>query len=145
MNARELIVFLKDFKCLNKVSICISDINGLPATVVNHYPQLFIINPGKHWLCVFFYDSTKAEYFDSLGKCVEFYGTNLAKFISNNAKDCFSIQRQLQSNTSDICGLYVVCFVVMKVCYQFSIKNFNDMFTDNVFENDQFIKMFFSK
>lgn len=144
MNAKQLVKLLQDYECLKKVFICISDINRLPTDVMDHYPQLYIINPGKHWVCVIFYDSSKAKYFDSLGKPTAFYGNDLVKFIDNNSRKCSYIHRQLQSNTSDICGLYVIFFAGMKLCYHMSIKNFLDMFTENVYENDQFIKLYFS-
>ena len=50
MNAEQLSILLSDYECLKKVSIRITDVNNLPAFVTGQYPQLFIVNPGKHWI-----------------------------------------------------------------------------------------------
>lgn len=142
MNAEQLSILLSDYECLKKVSIRIIDINNLPSFVTGQYPQLFIINPGKHWVCIIFYSPSKAEYFDSLGKPVEFYGSNLSKFIDDNSSNCTFIQRQLQSNISNVCGLYVVFFALMRLCCKMSMKQVYDMFTENVHENDQLVKLY---
>lgn len=145
MNGKQLTKLLTDYECLKKTFIHIIDLNNLHDIVQNHYPQVYIIKPGKHWICVIFYNSIEAEYFDSLGKQVNFYGTRLVNFITNNSQRCTSIQRQTQANTSNICGLYVVFFVTMRLCFKMSLENVYDMLSVNRHENDRFVKLYFLK
>lgn len=144
MNGEQLWTLLTNYDCLKKTFIHITSIDNLPDLVKSQYPQLFIINPGRHWICVIFHSSSKAEYFDSLGKPPEFYGSSLSKFIDNNSRTCIYLQRQLQSNTSNICGLYVAFFVLMRICFQISLKKMYEIYKGNLYQNDQFIKLYFT-
>jgi hypothetical protein len=47
---------------------------------------------------------------------------------------------------SDICGLYVVFFALMRICFQIPIDNiymYDMFFSKNVNVNDEFVKSYF--
>ena len=141
MNTEQLSKLIRNSKCLNETLIDITAINVLPTVRIRPFPQLYIINtdpfpnPGKHWVCVVFYNASKADYFASLGKHPEAYSRNLKRFIiENSSNKCTFIPKQIQSNSSDICGLYVVFFAMMRICFHIP--------TDNVYDMVFFLKMF---
>lgn len=151
MNTEQLSKLLRKLKCLKETVVDITAINALPDMIVRNFPQLYIINtdpfpnPGKHWVCVIFYNSSRTDYFDSLGKAPEEYSRNLRGFIDKNSHNkCRFIPRQIQSNSSDICGLYVVFFALMRICFHIPIDNIYDMFfSENVNVNDDFVESYF--
>ena len=148
MNTIQLNSMLNDFDCLKGTIIQITAVNTLPQVITNSFPQIFIVNSdpypnsGKHWVCVIFYSSSKSEYFDSLGKPPDFYGRNLQSFIDRNSRKCTFILKRLQATSSDTCGLYVIFFVLMRLCFHVSLQNLYDMFDRNFEQNDDFVKMY---
>ncbi|CAG2238520.1 unnamed protein product [Mytilus edulis] len=117
------------YECLRNMVIEITAINVLPEHTPSLYPQLYIVNtdplpnPGKHWLCVILYNYGQLDYFDSLGRPAEYYGADLHDFLERNGQNHNYVQRRLQSLQSDLCGLYVVYFAVMRLCLHLSIKD----------------------
>lgn len=67
------------------------------------------------------------------------------KFIEDNSKnECTFIQKKIQSNSSDTCGLYVVFFALMRICFNNSVDSIYDMFfTENLSVNDDFVSSYF--
>lgn len=151
MNADQLFNLLRKFKCLNETLVNITAVNALPVKVIKHFPQLRIINtdpiqnPGKHRICVIFHDTSNSDFYDSLGKSPKFYSEKLMKFIEDNSKnECTFIQKKIQSNSSDTCGLYVVFFALMRICFNNSVDSIYDMFfTENLSVNDDFVSSYF--
>ena len=130
MNVEQLFHFIDRFKCLKGVQIQITAVNIVPPKIANSFPQVYIINtdpipnPGKHWICIIFHNTTNIDYFDSLGNSPPFYSGDLITFIDNNSREGYNfIQKQIQSNSSDICGLYVVFFILMRICFKMSVEN----------------------
>ena len=123
MNTDQLKNIILSIHCLRNYHVEICAINTLPNVTTKKYPQIYIINtdplpnPGEHWICVLFLDGSSSEYFDSLGKPAYFYGDTIQKFISENSKKCFHILKQLQSSTSDVCGQYVLFFLLIRIFY----------------------------
>lgn len=124
MNTEQLKGMLNRYKCLRDTCVEITAINVLPKDVPPIYPQLYIVNtdplpnPGKHWVCVILYNYDKIDYFDSLGRPAEYYGVDLQNFLHRNGQKPNFIQRRLQSAKSDLCGLYVIYFAVMRLIFQ---------------------------
>ena len=153
MNTDQLKGMLNRYKCLRNILIDITAINVLPKRTPSIYPQLYIINtdplpnPGKHWVCVILYNYGQLDYFDSLGNPAQYYGNDLHNFFKRNGqKHNNSVQRRIQSLYSDLCGLYVVYFAVMRLCLHFSIRDIYQSFHINDFkQNDKFIYMYFSQ
>lgn len=147
MNAEQLSNLLQRFKCLNETIVNITAVNAVPNKIVKIFPQLYIINtdpipnPGKYWICVIFHDTLNTDYFDSLGNSPRFYSSELIKFIEDNSRNGYKfIKKSIQSSSSDICGLYVVFFALMRICFNIPVENIYDMyFTENLFENDAFV------
>ena len=81
--------------------------------------QLIICNtdpshkPGKHWV-FFFFGENSADFFDSLGTDISFYGTEFISFIekfSKNFKQCIG---RLQPNNTSVCGFYCLFYAYHK-------------------------------
>lgn len=150
MNTDELRRVISSLHCLNKCHVEICALNTLPKTTTNRYPQVYIINtdpiplPGEHWISVLMLDTMSSEYFDSLGKPAEFYGDSIQKFISENSQRCFYILQSLQDPNSDVCGQYVLFFILMRVCLSVSMKKMYEMFGDNLKDNDYFMTSYLS-
>ena len=67
-------------------------------------------------------------------------------FLERNGQKHNYVQRRIQSFQSDLFGLYVVYFAVMRLCLYFSIRDIYQSFHVNDFkQNDKFIYMYFSK
>lgn len=150
MNTEQLKKTLFDYECMRKTFIEITAINALPKELPSTYPQLYVVNtdpllnPGKHWVCVIFFNRHKSEYFDSLGRPPRFYGESLQTFITRNSRESTFIQRRLQSKTSSLCGFYVIFFAVMRICFRMSIEDVFSVFTsEDPDQNDRFISMYF--
>lgn len=65
-----------------------------------------------------------------------FYSRELIKFIEDNSRNGYKfIKKSIQSSSSDICGLYVVFFALMRICFNIPVENIYDMyFTENLFK-----------
>lgn len=82
---------------------------------IKEKPELIICNtdpsnkPGQHWVLFFFYDDT-VDFFDSLGKDMEYYGDEFVNFAKRfSSKFQVSAVRTQPKNTS-ICGQYCLYF-----------------------------------
>ena len=119
MNTGQLKHIISTIHCIRNYHVEICAIKTLPNVTHRRYPQIYIINtdpiprPGEHWICLLFLDKLSSEYFDSLGKPINFYGESIQSFIVENSKTCNYISKQLQSNKSDICGQYVLFFSLL--------------------------------
>lgn len=141
------------YRCLRNIFYEITAINALPEFAPSIYPQLYIINtdplpnPGKHWVCVILYEYGQLDYFDSLGRPAEYYGADLYNFLERNGrKNRNSMPRRIQSYQSDICGLYVMYFAVMRLCLHSSIRDiYNGFHPSDSNQNDRYICMYFSE
>jgi len=148
MNTEQIKEMFASNDCLRNTFNTICAKNTLPENVISHYPQIFIINtdplpnPGKHWICVILLDRSSSEYFDSVGDPENYHDEHLQRFIKANSHKCTHILQQLQSSTSDICGLYVIFFVVMRICYQIPMQEIYHMFGLDLKQNDKFVATF---
>lgn len=112
MNTLQLQAILNDFyrSKRQRPDIEITAVNKLPFKIRDKFPQTFIVNtdpfpnPGKHWICVIFYNSSKSEYFDSLGKAPNIYKYDLQD-LDRNSRNCHMVLQTIPSNGSVICGL----------------------------------------
>ena len=78
-------------------------------------PELIICNtdpsnkPGQHWVLFFFHNDT-VDFFDSLGKNMEYYGEEFINFAKRfSSKFQISLMRTQPKNTS-LCGQYCLYF-----------------------------------
>ena len=148
MNTDELQSFIDTHSCLREYVRGVYAINTLP-TYVTIYPSAFIVNtdpipnPGKHWVLVIFHSPWKADYFDSFGRKPSYSG--LGGFISKNSSSVHYVENQLQSKTSDYCGLYVLFVLIMILCKHISLDCIYSFFTNDVINNDHFVHNFISE
>ena len=78
-------------------------------------PELIICNtdpsnkPGQHWVLFFFYSDT-VDFFDSLGRRMEYYGDQFVNFAKKfSSKFQISLVKTQPKNTS-LCGHYCLYF-----------------------------------
>jgi hypothetical protein len=80
---------------------------------VSAFPSGFIANTdihsanGRHWCAFYFPDrGREAEFFDSYGENPAHNSDYFAKWLDKHALHVQWSGRQIQSNYSDVCGLY---------------------------------------
>lgn len=100
--------------------------------------------PGKHWYCIVKINSTTLECFDSLGIDTEKKLFLESSFNHKNIRKIKFNVTQLQSSTSDTCGLFVLYFIVNR--YHNQDLNFSDLvneiFMKNIEYNETVVKQF---
>ena len=83
-------------------------------------PELIICNtdpsnkPGQHWV-LFFFNNDTVDFFDSLGKNMEYYGEEFVNFAKRfSSKFQISLMRTQPKNTS-LCGQILPVLCIQKV------------------------------
>ena len=76
--------------------------------VVNTYPSM---QPGKHWICMFFDESGHGEFFYSFG---QYPSRAFERYMNDYCTAWTYNNKQLQSLISRFCGHYVIWFCVFK-------------------------------
>ena len=89
----------------------------LPKILESWQPLVIVVNtdpsmqPGKHWICMFFDECGHGEFFDSFGQ----YPARVFERYMNKYCSVWSYNnKQLQSLISRFCGHYVIWFCVFK-------------------------------
>ena len=145
MNSVQLQNFIDHHPCLKKYVRGVYAINTLPE-YVTIYPSAYIVNtdpiplPGEHWVLIIIHSPYRSEFFDSLGHSAAYYGFH--EFIHRNSTHVRCIEKQLQSNESDFCGLYVLFCLIMLFCNGFSLVEVYRTFTNDVKLNDHIVYNF---
>jgi len=89
---------------------------------LTHFPCAFISNTdssrgiGKHWVAFYFISPDHLEFFDSLGRNYLDYGFDKFCSMYPNLESVSFNNRQLQSNTSILCGYYCLYFIIYRSC-----------------------------
>ena len=108
-------------------------------------PTAFIFNtqgcklPGAHWVCVHVDKNGDGWYFDSYGN-----PPLVPDHINRLRKNCKSLRwntKQLQSETSDVCGQFCLMFL-HHMSKGKSIENFHELFSTNLKKNDAIARSF---
>ena len=121
--------------------------NTLPQCVTQ-YPSAFIVNtqplpmPGEHWVAIIMRSPSQAEFFDSLGKSPADYNQDIQKFLTLNSVQCNFKSIRLQPRNSDLCGLYVLVFLIARLCFKNSLNHVYALFSKDIQSNDDFVKRF---
>lgn len=97
--------------------------------------------PGEHWVSMYVDRAGKGWYFDSYGlpPIIPQHITMLrrnCKFFRYNVK-------QLQSDSSDVCGQFCIVFLHFMSC-GFGVARFNNIFSDNMRENDRIVREYYN-
>lgn len=146
MNSNQLLEFVHREPILNRFVKGVYASNTLPE-VVTPYPSAFIINtqplpfPGEHWVAVIIHSSSEADFFDSLGKPPENY-KEIENFIYKNSSHCNFKCKRLQPSYSDLCGLYVLVYLISRLCFKMSLSRVYGLFPSNIQLNDDFVRSF---
>lgn len=102
----------------------------------------YIINTNNHWIFTCFEPvSQTAYFFDSFAKSPEYWGTEIASWISDTGFNLICNQDVLQRDQSPFCGLFVIfCF------YMFargeSLEGISRRFSSDLQENDKMVCTF---
>lgn len=143
MNSKQLLSFVQNEPVLKRLVHGVYASNTVP-TVVTSYQSAFIINthplplPGGHWFAVIIHSSSEADFFDSLGKppgnCHE-----IENFIYKQSKHCNFKCKQLQPSYSDLFGVYVLVFLISRLCLRILLLRVYALFLSNMQQNDNFV------
>lgn len=149
MQSSELIDFINLFPSLAEYFKGICSISTIPKYLkINHF---LIVNtepahlPGEHWFCLIKRKS-QFEYFDSLGvttRKLDILKENL--YLRKNIEIKFN-ETAVQSNDSISCGKFVLYFIVQRM-FNLDLSYMtllNDIFSENVEENERIIQKFFA-
>lgn len=131
------------------VTVCASD--QLPDTL-SSLPTGFIVNtddhskPGTHW-CAFYLDHKgNCEFFDSYGNSPEHYNDYLWNFSRQSiSKTVVFNNKKMQSNFSNVCGLYSLFFLHQRFKGVSMNQIVNTFSAFNVYLNDSYIIQFISR
>ena len=111
----------------------------VPKTGIASYPATFVCNthssdkPGQHWICMFFTNDGREEYFDSYGlpprqrEFVYFLQSNCATWNFND--------KTFQSPLSNVCGQYCVVYLLHR-CRGITAKTTVNSFGKDLVNND---------
>ena len=130
MNTEELLCVIRENRCLSFVADNIYSVDTLP-THIHMFPSAFICNtdrshlPGKHWIAFWLYDPYHSECFDSLGRLPMYYDMNFETFLSENTEMCVYNNVPFQGKNTDICGYYVLYYLLMK-CHNMPMQDIVD-------------------
>ena len=137
LNTLQLLQIMKNHPSTSPYFIGVFARDRLPRKL--RYPCCFIVNtqkamePGEHWLGVFYSSFREAEFFDSYGKPPEYY--NLTSYLRTTSSSIVHNKKQIQSPFSPFCGHYC-CFYLISRCKSIPMKKFLDYFSSNTVVND---------
>ena len=82
-------------------------------------PELIICNTdpsnkaGEHWV-LFFVKGNSVDFYDSLGRDIDYYGSSFLDFIKNFAHNYKQCLRRTQPIDSNLCGHYCLYYALAK-------------------------------
>lgn len=144
MNGQELECAVRSNQCIVQSFQGVYSRNNLPSTSVP-YPSIFIVNtdsvngPGEHWVAIVLESKSSGIFFDSFGKSPIYYGQELAAFMNNNVIAYKHFTNTVQSSTSSRCGLFVLTFLILNVCFRCNLNCILDFFDSDVYINDRIV------
>lgn len=148
MNTLEIYKALSSQKCTKKIFRGVFALDKIPLKIMPR-PSLLIINtdksnkPGQHWIAIHIPSRGYAEYFDSYGRPP--MQNEFKTFLKRNTKKYRYNRIQLQSPTSDYCGMYACMFLLYKCCGK-SLLNFTNNFASHdLWTNDAKISKCFTQ
>jgi hypothetical protein len=107
---------------------------------LTRYPCGFIANtddhsqPGTHWCAFYFPAPGVVEYFDSYGERPSRYNRHFTDYMLRFTKVVFN-ERQLQSDISNVCGLYCLFYLLQRLRGK-SLRAIVNIFSSNLYDND---------
>ena len=110
--------------------------------------SLYIVNtdpnylPGSHWICIYSQGEI-CEIFDSLGNNPKEYTIHFTTFIQEYEKCTYSTVK-LQSDTSNVCGIYCIFYSYLK-SRGFELTEILNTFSENTQMNDCLMRDFLDR
>lgn len=150
MNGYELECFIKSNQCVQHTVKGIFARTNLP-TGRMEYPSAYIVNsdddngPGEHWLTIVLKSRAHGIFFDSFGRPPDFYGAELKHFLNCNVDSYEYFGVQIQPKHSSRCGFFVLTFLLLNVCLNYSLDSVSKFFSSDVNENDSIVFNFVNK
>lgn len=146
MNGKELHDILQSNTCTHRFFKGVFARDGLPKD--NRYPSAYVVNTapmthrGEHWVAIVLKSSRHGVFFDSFGRRPEFYGNELIDFFRSHVTsyECFNVA--VQAKTSSMCGLFVLTFLMLYLCFDFSLQQIVTYFDSDRNVNDQLVSDF---
>lgn len=108
-----------------------------------HYPCGLIVNtdihskPGKHWCAFYLETSGKVDFFDSYGFDTGYYNQSWKYWVRNRSVTYNNIR--IQSDYSDVCGLYCLYFLRQRLLGQTMDDIVNRFDEENHSLNDYYV------
>lgn len=93
--------------------------------------------PGSHWVS-FWVNKDSLEFYDSYGQMPGYYGEHFDKYVRDARKTLIYNAYAVQSDYSEVCGLYAM-FYLLKKSRNCSMKDIVNTFSDSQDVNDSFI------
>ena len=118
MNTSQLLCMLHDDSVLNASVLGVYAADQVPQYI---HRGGFIANtdvsskPEKHWCAFYFNGSGQSEFFDSYARPPNYYSDSFASCLRNNSVVQLYNGKQLQSNSSNVCGQFCVYFLTQRV------------------------------
>lgn len=113
--------------------------------ILSKHPSGFIVNtdisskPGQHW-CSFYIEKTGiVEFFDSYGRSAQYYSDYFKEWIVGRADKVKYNSKQIQSDYSNVCGLYSLHYIRQRLIGRSMEDIVNTFDTMNLSLNDIFI------
>lgn len=97
--------------------------------------------PGEHWVAMYVDRDGRGLYFDSYG-----LPPIIPQHIARLRRNCKFFRcniKQLQSDSSDVCGQFCIVFLHFMSC-GFGMSRFNNLFSDNLARNDKIVREYYS-
>lgn len=149
MNTAQIIHALQQDPITSKKFCGVFPSDKLPQ-MIDKYPCGFVANtdpssePGTHWVAFYFSSEQKGEFFDSYGQSPHYYKNSFGDFLKSHKWEFNT--RKLQSDWSDVCGLYCI-FYLSHRARGHSMNKIVQLFTNDTMLNDakvsQFVKSHF--
>lgn len=146
MNSTQMLKMVRADSCLRRYVKGVFACNTLPSTVTQ-FPSAFIVNtqplpfPGEHWVAFIVFSQYRGEFFNSLGKSPADYHPDIKNFLKKNNMHFTFKSIQLQPYYSNWCGLYVLVYLIARLCFKYSLNHVFELFP-NIHANDSFVKHF---
>ncbi len=145
MNSKQLLRVLKSDSYTRARLGGVFPADQLP--VIHSYPYVLICNtdtkdlPGAHWLAIYFDSNRRAEFFDSYGLPLAFYGHFFEQFLRKNSVGFTHNSKCLQSLMSTVCGQFCIFYLIHR-SRGVSLEKIISVFTEDPFINDELVHDF---
>ena len=137
----DLKIFLDSYNSPIIYNICSSDelnfsLNTNEFVISNTDPSYM---SGEHWVAFYKNKKNVVEFFYSFGMLPSYYSLNFQRFIYQNTENNEFVYNcsQIQSNFSNICGLYCLLFYI-SISEGYSLEHFINSFHNNKKWNDAY-------